>query len=79
MWKYLALLGLILMGCSSQYTSAELRDMGYKDGYIVGYGITCNMIHTLAHDIDSKVYQASYYAGYNAGAKECMDSQYRSK
>ena len=68
----LAILALILSGCDS----TDWTDVGYSDGYAVGYNTTCNIRATLIEGKwDNSDYSEAYYAGYEDGEKDCKISK----
>ena len=72
----LGLLGLILIGCSSQYSTSEYKEMGYRDGYRAGYNITCKIGPTTIHDFKNATYQSAYSNGYSRGSLDCIANEY---
>ena len=51
----------------------ERLDVGYSDGYAVGYNTTCKIRETLIEgDWNSEAYTRGYNAGYAAGAADCQ-------
>jgi hypothetical protein len=68
----LAILALILSGCDS----TDWTDVGYSDGYAVGYNTTCNIRATLIEGKwDNSDYSEAYYAGYEDGERACRYSK----
>jgi hypothetical protein len=65
----------LLVGCDKSTVTTDWTDVGYKDGYVVGYNKTCELSGTLVYgDWDNKEYMASYNDGYTDGAEECHRS-----
>ena len=66
----IAVLGLA--GCDEikSYFS-DHADMGYGDGYAVGYNSTCEIRSTLIHGLESTEYKNAYNNGYVDGAEAC--------
>lgn len=63
--KYAALILVLLAGCEN---ADERYDVGFDDGYAVGYNTTCEIRATL---IDGDWDSENYKAGYADGAAEC--------
>jgi len=63
---------LALAGCDeiSSYFS-DHADMGYDDGYAVGYNTTCEIRATMIHGLESQEYQTAYRRGYIDGSEAC--------
>jgi len=67
------LLLLILIYCSDP---DERLDVGYDDGYAVGFNTTCKIRATLIEgDWDNQHYKRGYHAGYRAGSIACRNSK----
>ena len=59
-----------LAGCSDP---DERREVGYNDGYAVGYNTTCKIRTTLIEgDFDNQDYANAYRAGYADGSAACL-------
>lgn len=60
---------LALAGCEK---AAERRDVGYSDGYAVGYNTACEIRATLVDgDFDNPDYAKAYAAGQTDGTVAC--------
>ena len=69
----LAVPALILSSCTDP---DERYDVGYDDGYAVGYNSTCEIRTTLIEgDFDNSHYQRGYDDGYRAGSEDCRRSR----
>ena len=56
--------------------STDWTDVGYSDGYAVGFNTTCNIRATLIEGKwDNSDYSAAYYAGYADGETACRTSK----
>lgn len=67
---FLAVL-LAVSGCIED-DSDERLDVGYSDGYAVGYNTECKIRATLIEgDFDNADYSRGYYAGLTDGAEAC--------
>lgn len=68
------ILSLLLL--SSCVDSDERLDVGYDDGYAVGFNTTCKIRATLVEgDWKNKDYKRGYDSGYRAGAIACRNSK----
>lgn len=66
-----ALLLLAMQGCGE--SAEERRDVGYDDGFAVGYNTACKIRATLVEgDWKSKPYSEAYRQGYADGERECL-------
>lgn len=66
-----AAIALVLSGCWED--EVERFDVGYDDGYAVGYNTTCKIRATLIEgDWGSEAYSRGYNAGYLDGSAECL-------
>jgi len=69
-----ALLVLLLQGCGP--SSDERYDVGYDDGYAVGYNTTCKIRATMVEgDWKNEAYSNGYEEGYADGERECREKQ----
>ena len=60
---------LFVLGCTDP---DERYDVGFDDGYAVGYNTTCEIRATLVEgDWENKAYKRGYDEGYAEGAVEC--------
>ena len=58
-----------IAGCESERDA----DVGYDDGYAVGYNSTCKIRATLIEgDWDNKRYAEAYRGGYADGSAQCL-------
>jgi len=65
------LVTIFLVGCLED--EDERYDVGYDDGYAVGYNTTCKIRATLIEgDWNSPAYSRGYEAGYAGGSAECL-------
>ncbi|MGI9269880.1 MAG: hypothetical protein ACR2PE_05080 [Porticoccus sp.] len=56
--------------------STDWTDVGYSDGYAVGFNTTCNIRATLVEGKwDNDEYMAAYNYGYADGATACRMSK----
>jgi len=61
-----------ITGCDS----TDWADVGYSDGYAVGYNTTCNIRATLVEGKwNDKKYMEAYNDGYADGAAACRMSR----
>ena len=68
--SYLALLS----SCGGADT--DWSDVGYDDGYAVGYNTTCKIRATLVEgNWDNEEYMEAYNYGYADGAADCRKSK----
>ena len=71
-FTFLSLLIFPLASCDS----TDWTDVGYSDGYAVGYNTTCNIRATLIEGKwDNSDYSEAYYAGYEDGERACRLSK----
>ena len=77
MEKFLILAAIIittLSGCIED--SDERFDVGYDDGYAVGYNTECKIRTTLIEgDFDSEHYSSGYNSGIYDGATACRNKK----
>ena len=67
------LLSLLLI---SPFGFADWTDVGYSDGYAVGYNTTCEIRATLVEgNWDNQEYMEAYNDGYADGAADCRRSK----
>lgn len=60
----------VLAGCSK---AEERADVGYDDGYAVGYNTACEIRATLVNgDFENKHYAAAYARGQSDGIVACQ-------
>ena len=74
--KYLFLLFSItfLAGCINKSDPDERFDVGYSDGYAVGYNTECKIRATLIEgDFENADYSRGYYLGLSDGATACRN------
>ncbi len=63
-------------GCGDSSYTTDWADVGYSDGYAVGYNTTCNIRATLIEGKwDNSDYSEAYYAGYKDGERDCKVSR----
>jgi hypothetical protein len=61
---------IALSGC----TQDDKSDVGYGDGYAVGYNTTCKIRVTLIEgDWENESYSKAYHQGYQAGSVACKN------
>ncbi len=59
-----------LQACSQ--SADERYDVGYDDGFAVGYNTTCKIRATLIDgDWENEAYSRGYREGYSEGEREC--------
>jgi hypothetical protein len=64
------IMAMLLSGCIED--SDERFDVGYSDGYAVGYNTECKIRTTLIEgDFDSEHYSRGYNSGLYDGAAAC--------
>ena len=69
------LLSLLMAGCSDR---AEREDVGFDDGYAVGYNTACEIRATLIEgDFKSDAYAKAYARGIEAGIAACQADRKR--
>lgn len=69
-----AMLTTFLLGCMED--EDERFDVGYSDGYAVGYNTECKIRATLIEgDWDSDHYTRGYNTGLRDGSKACRADQ----
>jgi len=69
---------LSLLFLTSCVDADERLDVGYSDGYAVGFNTTCKIRATLVEgDWSNKDYKRGYASGYRAGAIACRNSKKR--
>ena len=69
-----AIIITMLSGCIED--SDERFDVGYDDGYAVGYNTECKIRATLIEgDFDSEHYSRGYNSGLYDGAKACRNGE----
>lgn len=65
----LALICIVLGGCSNR---DEREDVGYSDGYAVGYNTACEIRATMIDgDFNNQHYAAAYARGQTDGIAGC--------
>ena len=70
---FFSVAALGLAACSN---AEERYDVGYDDGYAVGYNETCKIRSTLIDgDFNNKHYSRGYSIGYTDGSLACMREQ----
>lgn len=73
--KYFFILAIIFI-LTNSCDSTDWADVGYSDGYAVGYNTTCNIRATLIEGKwDNSDYSEAYYAGYEDGERACRFSK----
>ena len=67
----------LLASCGdSSRTTDDWSDVGYDDGYAVGYNTTCKIRATLVEgEWDNEEYMEAYNYGYADGAADCRKSK----
>lgn len=69
---------IALSGCGSQ--SEERYDLGYSDGYAVGYNTACEIRATLIEgDWKNEHYSRGYADGQTAGTIACNEDRRRGR
>ena len=69
-------LSFLISGCGDSSFTTDWADVGYSDGYAVGYNTTCNIRATLVEGKwDNKKYMEAYNDGYADGAAACRMSR----
>jgi hypothetical protein len=69
----LVVCGIVLVGCKD---AEERYDVGYSDGYAVGYNTACQIRVTLIEgDFDNVDYARGYARGQTAGIMACNDDK----
>ena len=67
---------IMLSACFDKNDPDERFDVGYDDGYAVGYNTECKIRTTLIEgDFDNADYSRGYYMGLTAGATACRTGQ----
>lgn len=76
MFKVLFVLSFVVVsGCIGE-NADERFDVGYSDGYAVGFNTECKIRATLIEgDWNSENYSRGYSAGINDGAIACRNSK----
>ena len=70
----LFLISLTLSSCIDRADPDERFDVGYSDGYAVGYNTECKIRATLIEgDFDNADYSRGYYLGLSDGATACRN------
>ena len=66
--------GLLLAGCGK--SDEEMHDVGYSDGYAVGYNTACEIRATMINgDFDNEAYSRGYNQGNSAGKVACNNDR----
>ena len=66
----------LLASCGDSSRVTDWSDVGYDDGYAVGYNTTCKIRATLAErEWDNEKYMEAYNYGYADGAADCRNSK----
>ena len=70
----LVIISLALSSCIDRADPDERFDIGYSDGYAVGYNTECKIRATLIEgDFDNADYSRGYYLGLSDGATACRN------
>jgi len=69
-WVAAAIISVALMGCADR---DERADVGYDDGYAVGYNTACQIRATLVEgDFKNEAYAEAYARGQSDGIVACQ-------
>ena len=67
---------VLLSSCGGTGTDTDWADVGYDDGYAVGYNTTCKIRGTLVEgNWDNEEYMEAYNYGHDDGAEDCRKSK----
>lgn len=67
---------LLISSCGESSFTTDWIDVGYSDGYAVGYNTTCEIRATLVEgNWDNQEYMEAYNVGYADGAAHCRRSK----
>ena len=67
---------LLISSCGDSSFTTDWTDVGYSDGYAVGYNTTCEIRATLVEgNWDNQDYMEAYNDGYADGAADCRRSK----
>jgi hypothetical protein len=66
----------LLASCGDSSRTTDWSDVGYGDGYAVGYNTTCKLRGTMVEGKwDNEEYMEAYNYGYADGAADCRKSK----
>ena len=70
------LFSFFISSCGDSSYTTDWADVGYSDGYAVGYNTSCNIRATLVEGKwDNKKYMEAYNDGYADGERDCRMSK----